>query len=60
MRSDPVGGRAAFFRMATQTLTMLQSQGANVYHRKALATLASLHFDERQFAQEHAFTTAAI
>ena len=43
------GERAAFYQKAVESLTRLQAQGTGLYHRKALATLASLYFSEREY-----------
>jgi tetratricopeptide (TPR) repeat protein len=50
MNWEPVGDRSAFYQKAIESLTRLQGQGTGLYHRKALATLASLHFSERDYA----------
>lgn len=49
MNSEPAGERSAFYQKAIGTLTLLQAQGNGPYHRKALATLASLYFSERDY-----------
>lgn len=44
------GERAAFYQKAVESLARLQAQGTGLHHRKALATLASLYFSERDYA----------
>ena len=49
-RSASSDARAGLVRRATEILTLLrQSEGGALYGRKALATLASLAFDERDY-----------
>ena len=48
-RWKPSGERFTFDRKAIESLRRLQSQGTGVYHRKALAILASLYFSERDY-----------
>jgi tetratricopeptide (TPR) repeat protein len=50
MNWEPAAERSAFFRKAIASLTRLQAQGNGLYHRKALATLASLYLSERDYA----------
>jgi tetratricopeptide (TPR) repeat protein len=50
MIERPAGDRSAFYQKAVEGLTRLQAQGTGLYQRKALATLASLHFSERDYA----------
>ena len=54
-RWKPGGEGFTFSRKAIESLRRLQSQGNGLYHRKALATLASLYFSERDYrnARDH-------
>ena len=47
---EPAADRPAFYQKAIGSLARLQAQGTGLYHRKALATLASLYFSERDYA----------
>jgi len=46
---EPVSDRPAFYRKAVGSLSQLATSGTAVYHRKALATLASLYFAEGDY-----------
>ena len=50
MNWEPAGERPVFYQKAIESLTRLQTQGTGLYHRKALATLASLYLSERDYA----------
>jgi tetratricopeptide (TPR) repeat protein len=50
MNWEPAAEHSAFFQKAIASLTRLQAQGNGLYQRKALATLASLYFSERDYA----------
>ena len=49
MRSTTGTERSAHYRTTVDGLSRLQAQGQGLYQRKALATLASLHFEERDY-----------
>jgi tetratricopeptide (TPR) repeat protein len=49
MDREPVNERPAFYRKAVASLSQLASSGTAIYHRKALATLASLYFAEGEY-----------
>jgi tetratricopeptide (TPR) repeat protein len=50
MNWEPARERSAIYQKAIESLTRLQAQGTGLYQRKALATLASLYFSERDYA----------
>jgi tetratricopeptide (TPR) repeat protein len=54
MNSEPAAQRSGLLRKAIDTLSTLSAQGNSLYHRKALATLASLYFSERDYANARA------
>jgi tetratricopeptide (TPR) repeat protein len=60
MNSERGGERAALFRKASEGLLRLQGQGHGLYHRKALATLASLYFSEREYAIARTYFRAYV
>ena len=49
MQEEPGERREIFVHRAVDVLTRLQAEGHDLYHRKALATLASLYFAEGQY-----------
>lgn len=49
MNSVPAPQRPVLYQKAIDTLAFLQAQGNGLYQRKALATLASLYFSERDY-----------
>jgi tetratricopeptide (TPR) repeat protein len=51
MNSQSDAERSSYYQKAIETLTLLQTQNNGSYRRKALATLASLYFSERDYTR---------
>lgn len=49
MQAESAEGRETFVHKALDVLTRLQAEGDGIYHRKALATLASVYFAEGRY-----------
>jgi len=52
--SEPADQRTVFYQKATGSLSQLQAAGRSLFHRKALATLASLYFAEGEYVNARA------
>ncbi len=51
---ESVSERAVVYRKAVASLSQLAASGTSMYHRKSLATLASLYFAEGEYRNAHA------